>query len=400
MIVFIIIYIVILSNYLWKKPTVFVCGYIIMTTNFFGLIPVGQIYIDGTELNFFLLNIVCLIGSLKEYYRLNPVALKIISFIAIFYLYGILRPVLLGEQSIFLSIKASKSFSYYFFFFYVLSLYKRINFNTIFSLIYKLACYFSIIYIIDLIVSLSPVLLGYEKESSYNIQCRYDSYIYLALGLINSGVLKIPVKNRIFSNMLLLAGIAIGGYFSLLFCAICILICSYVLERWKRFSIGVKIVLGTILILSSSVFIVSFISIDSIVQTRLDAISSRDRYNETRVLLIGQQILWGYGFLSQNSKLVMGTMSDSAEQYSMGLSFMDSGYIDLAGRFGILGTIIFLLYPIYALVKLYNTKYLLLVFVIISLYAINWTWSVFSFPMGIIIISLIFGFMMKNKYSN
>ena len=78
-------------------------------------------------------------------------------------------------------------------------------------------------------------------------------------------------------------------------------------------------------------------------------------------------------------------------------TFIDSGYTDMMGKFGLIGTILFLLIPISIFIKGFNNKKNInCVLFILQLLAVNATWSVFTYQMGIILLAIAYSFIFSN----
>jgi len=114
------------------------------------------------------------------------------------------------------------------------------------------------------------------------------------------------------------------------------------------------------------------------------AIQARSFVNSQRMELIMEQPWQGFGFLHRTA-----LEFDSGNRYALELSFIDSGYIDLLGKFGIIGMIIYLI--IWSIPFLKKTKNLIglsLKVFFLQFFLVNITWSVFSFSMGLISLSV------------
>lgn len=317
-----------------------------------------------------------------------------------FFIYGLIRPVILGYQGLMLSVKASKSFLTYAFAAYMIVCCKKINFKKLFSFLLFLSLYYSVLYIIAVIIPIGNILLGFEKTGY--IQCLYDSFIYFSICYVCSVYFEGGVKKRIFYIGILIIGIFLGGYFSMFGCSIVVVVYSIYLKATARYSINARRFIGIILLflLLCIVFAMfKFGYFNEIVSTQTAAIDSRGKNNLVREYLIAKEIYFGYGFISQNSSYIQGMMQDG-NQYAQSLSFVDSGYIDLLGKFGIVGTLFFLMIPFIFIKKMKLREDNMFVVLLISFYAINATWAVLCYPMGVIIIGIIFGFLIKNIKSD
>ena len=129
-----------------------------------------------------------------------------------------------------------------------------------------------------------------------------------------------------------------------------------------------------------------------------NALMTRNEFNEFRWDLIQKNQWFGYGFLDKSSEIVKSHSSSSV--YAETFSFIDAGYIDLLGRFGWIIMLVFLLYPLkYLLSSIKDKELFPFSMFIVQFFCVNYTWAVFSFPMGIIPLSITYAFIAK-KISN
>lgn len=397
MIIIVLIYILILFIWSNSNPTKYAIGYILFISNFGGLISPEMYLINGTDYTSLLLNLSCITPILFKFRDTPKIGKFIIISWSIFYIYGLIRPVLLGYQDIVLSIKSSKSFMTYAFASYLIVNYRHADFYKILKFILYLSVYFCILYICANFIHLGNLLPAYEKDDY--IQCSYDSFIYFSLYYIWSKYYNYPLDNKLLISMLLIIGILLGGYFSLLACSVVFLCYLVLYSLFKQYSCQSKFIIVIICIVIC-IFIYNSIAssgyLDEIIQNQLSAFESRDRHNLLRNYLISKQLIFGYGFISPDSNFILQNI-EADNQYAQSLSFIDSGYTDLLGKFGILGTLTFLIIPLIALREL-NIKLTNVFFIFfISLYAINATWAVLCYPMGIINIGIVFSIIIINQ---
>ena len=304
--------------------------------------------------------------------------------------YGIIKPVFDGSQPLLMGIKAGKSFFSYILLFYLLIYRKSIYFERIFNFILYVSLIFSILYVVNFVgIRLVPPL--YEKGNF--IQCKFDSFLAFSIAiLVYKGMVEIHHRNRLILITLLFLGICLGGYFSLAASSALILLFTPLYK--KAYSFKDVVVLGIIFCCYLGVFYLIIQQSDWYVElhnSQSNSLVSREKYNEFRWSLINKQLYFGWGFLYKTMSVVKSVASSG---YRETFSFIDSGYVDLFGRFGIIGTFIFLLYPLYILLKSFGDKTLYpFAFFIIQFMCVNYTWSVFSFPMGISILSIIYAFI-------
>lgn len=394
MIIIVIIYILILFIWSNSHPTKYAIGYIIFISNFGGLISPEMYLINGTDYTSLLLNLSCITPILFKFRNTPKIGKFLIISWLIFYIYGLIRPVLLGYQDIILSIKSSKSFMAYAFASYLIVNYKYANFYKILKFILYLSIYFCILYICANFIHIGNLLPAYEKDDY--IQCSYDSFIYFSLYYVWSKYFNRPLDKKLFISLILVFGIFLGGYFSLLACCIIFLCTLAAHALLNKYSYRSKFIIGIICIIIC-IFIYNLVAssgyLDEIIQNQLSAFESRDRHNLLRNYLISKQLIFGYGFISPDSNFMLQNI-EADNQYAQSLSFIDSGYTDLLGKFGVFGTIIFLFVPLITLWKLKISLNNIFFIFIISFYAINVTWAVLCYPMGIIDMGLVFSLLL------
>lgn len=383
----------------FTRPTITACLYLIFQTSYFGFIP-NEILLSGTDVGSFLINISLLFplffasGKVKN---LDKHSYYAIIFISFFLLYGIFMPVLQGAQGIFQGIKASKSFLTYFYLFYLVVFRNEIKYNEIFRLIFLCSLYFAILYTVNRLgIHFAPY--AYEKNDF--IQCRFDSFFPLAIAYLVY-LRRKGEKNPLFFIIVafLCVGIFLGDYFSVLATTLALFPLMLIKADYHTsrrliraiFSAGVFAIVLYLLVRNQPWFM-------TILSNQEDALLTREVYNEFRWEFILQHIYLGGGFLHQTSSLVQSINNDTSS-YLEGLSFIDAGYVDLFVRFGIIGTILFLSYPIALMIRSIKNPYMLpFTLFIFQFLCVNYTWSVFSFPMGIVVLSIVYSFILRNIY--
>lgn len=394
MIIINIVYLLLLTSWALNNPTKFVIGYLIYANSYFGLLA-SDILISNIELGTFLSNLIPLLCSIK--YRNNlkdKVSKYLIVALLIFYVYGLAKPIIDGYQNIIMSIISSKAYTFYFLAIYLVTTKDLIDFKKIFNFIFYTSIYYSILYVLNKVnISIRPP----EYIKGDGIQCQYDSFLTFSLLYLHSPICNI--KNKNIYTISLLVGIYIGDYFSLLASSIILLPFMYILNKnWKRKTNIIIILACTIipLIIFSHFFLESQTYKD-ITEKQSLALDSRDIQNEFRWLLIEKEYNWGYGFIHQDSHYISLYINPN-NQYMQSLSFIDSGYTDLMGKFGLYGTILFLLIPLYMIgIGFRNIEKSVCLILIIQFFAVNITWSVFTYQVGIIILSILYSFILSNQ---
>ena len=169
--------IIVLAYWAFYNRTNFALGYILFVSSFAGLLRSTTLVIGGVEYGTFIINILALI---PVFFSFNP-SRKIryvFCFFICFFIYGLLKPVYSEGQTLMDSIKASKSFSSYFFVLYIINFYNKIDYKKISYLILFLSFYYSSLYIFN-VLGIKLIPPAYIKDDF--IQCHYDSFISYAV---------------------------------------------------------------------------------------------------------------------------------------------------------------------------------------------------------------------------
>lgn len=388
-----IIYAVILSVWSFRHPNRFVMGYLVYVSSYGGWFP-NDILVGGVEYGEFLVHVLALAPVVFSWREIDPTLKKVILFLALFYLYGVVKPMLDGHQGWMLSVKSSKSMTAYFFLFYVLAFSDRMDWNRIFRFVTCLGLYYAVLYLVNKVgMGIRPP--SYVKDSF--LQCPYDSFMLLALccQLMQEDAFR---SRSLWVMALLMAGIYIGGYFSLTVTAGAIAV-GMLLYRHLRHPALIVLLTGGFLLVVVYAWGISSTFLDTW-KSQQSALDSRTFYNEFRWALIAKELWGGYGFLSRDTRLVSLNAGDHSS-YMSDLSFIDAGYVDLMGRFGLIGIILFLLVPLYFVWRSpWNRQTLPLLLMLLFYYAVNITWSVFSYPHGIIVLALVYAYLYQKQSEN
>lgn len=386
-----IIYAFVLLGWSFTHPTRYVMGYLIYVSSYLGWFN-QDILIGGVEYGEFFFNLLALLPVLWGWREIDIRIKGVIVFLFLFYVYGLVKPIVDGHQGLILSVKSSKSMTGYFFLFYVLSFYKQLDWEKIFRFVTIIAVYYAMLYLINSIgIGIRPPV--YIKQTF--IQCFYDSFLLLGFCYLLTKEEPFALKSLCVLGILLI-GIYLGGYFSLFVVAVFVLAVVFIYQTLRH-------PLAWIL-LGSSVALLLVIgwmheeAIGHIWREHQAALDSRTYYNEFRWQLIAKEFWSGYGYLSRDTRLVsLNAMADSST-YMTDLSFVDAGYVDLLGRFGLIGTCLFLLLPLFILgMTTWNRKTLPFILLVLSFYAVNMTLSVFSYPQGIITLALVYAYLYQNN---
>lgn len=391
-----------------KNPTTFIVLYVIVTTEFLGFFDTSSQLVDGHDLIMVTINFSALLVSILTFDSLRVQRQAFIFLIVLILLlaWGIAAPVILFGQSFFETIIASKQFFYFAIFVYILANCRRVNVAYITRFIKFLGLYLSSVYLLFFFTGIGPGTYVLE-ESVYGPGIRVFSPMYISLAIVvfGSDWLEGRISSLAFSvaEIVLIFGLSISGYLSLTITNLIIVGFFLTLNRKRmRFSFGKVLVL----LLISSFFIgLSIVSSDALRSAVLSkakgvfdgsdgALLSRDIYNGFRWDAIKERPVLGYGFIHKSSSINRELGANPDNRFMESLSVIDSGYVDLFGKFGYLGTSLFLLvFSGYVYLSFFKSTcrrmlgYTIGAF-LLQYYLVNYTWSVFTFAPGIISLSI------------
>lgn len=382
-----------------KSPSYFLLFYILASTKFLGFIDPSSFIVGGAEIGYFGLNIIAIFSVFfkKGWYLIPKKTQWFIYFIILMLVYGIIKPFLDKNSSVFLSFMASKETWFYFLFLYIVVYQHKIDNKHLLKFIKFLGIYLSSIYILGKI-SLQLVPPIYYNESF--VRTFFPTYISLAI-FIYAIKLKFDdvrsIRDRIIILILFL-GLVLAAHLSLTIMTFAgFILYKYVYDKKLQFNkyivsrfvfislIGISITLITV----SGLYEKIVYNLESIINGEDNSLNARDIYNEFRWEAINKQKELGYGFIHQSSSFMKDIKALGANRFMERFTVIDSGYVDLLIKFGYIGTIIimvvFFIYYSQGFFKAYKNPLSLAMSIYLMQYMfINYTWSVFTFAHGII----------------
>ena len=384
MIYFGLIFLVFQTILAFIRPRLFVIFYLIFTTSFLGFLP-KLILIYGNEIGLYYQSLLMLANYIVYYKRSNlfpRYLVKILNTLIIFYLFGIFYPLINGSSTLLQSIIASKEFSTIFFVHYLLIRKKDITTKQIYSVISFLGYYFLFILLLFVLFKIVPP--EYVKEGG-RIQFYFPTilslFLYIKAGFATTLIKKIYV---IFLLLIWTIGMYIEGHAAILlttlFGTLILIFRLPILKLAENYNRLLLAIVSFALIL----FFSPLKQYITEITTRPEFLS-RLQHNSTRLDLIFQKPLFGYGFLHKSV-----TNFKNSNVYTESLSSIDSGYIDLLAKFGIIGLSIYLVIIsiLFFHKKKVNVNMMSLRIFFLQYFVVNITWSVFTFEMGIITLSI------------
>lgn len=116
-------------------------------------------------------------------------------------------------------------------------------------------------------------------------------------------------------------------------------------------------------------------------------IRSRLAYDAFRYAAISNRPVLGYGFVDEESSLGAVWMGDATSRFDQRLGTVDSGYVDLLVRFGAVGAIAVTLFWAslgWRLTSRHSWAAMTFGAFLLLLLGANLTWSVFTYPLGLV----------------
>jgi len=393
MIIFGVFFLVLQTYFVFFQPKYFLFAYLLFISSFLGFIS-NQVLVSGMEIGLFYQSVLMMLVFIRYFRRILDLTkhFKILLFLIVFiYVYGIVKPVSSGMSSLTQSIIASKEFSTLFLIPYLFIFRNFFSINYIIKVLSFFGYYFLFILILFLLLDFIPV--QYVKGVGA-IEFYYPTILSLFL-FIKSGHAKniLEIVLVLFLLTIWSVGMYFEGHLALMltttFGCISVIFKLPVINFVNKKSWFILAIVSILLLSTFS----SYLTELSKFFNESSSIASRNIVNEARMELIFERPLFGYGFM-HDSALEL----DSNNSYGKNLFVIDSGYIDLLGKFGYVGMFIYLFFlTIPFLKRERNIVMISLKLFFFQLFFVNITWSVFSFSMGIISISIALFFFYNYK---
>lgn len=381
------------------QPTYYVLFYILIHTRFLGFFYLGSILIQGVSIGEFAINLVTLsVGffKLKGWRKFDGSLYFLFLGISFFLMYGILWPVYNGYSTLMQSVIASKEFWNFAFLLYLVATRDHINLNSLIKMIIIIGVYLACIVIIGSFIGIGPPQYMESGDGGKHIRAFYPTIISLSLFLTVGEWVNIRSKKPMIYLLIIpvnIIGVLLSRHTALTMCtaAFTIVFFFFGVSRKRIISVLYFISFSLAIIIYTDAFYNPIIEFyDSISSGEDEALSSRDRYNEFRWEAINEKPYSGYGFIHKTSKINKKFRGRSESvRFMETLSVIDSGYVDLLGRFGYILTAAYLILFGFVILKpllkfkKFDVMTIGMSAFISQYYLINYTWSVFSFAHGI-----------------
>ena len=319
------------------KPKYFIFTYLLFYTSFLGFLP-KNIIIGGYEIGFFYQSVLML-GNYFFYFKRTkeyPTHIKILLIsIVIFFFYGVFYPALNGLSPIVQSLISAKEFSCLFLINYLFVNRKKISYDYLIKILSFFGYYFLVVLFLFVVFHYIPP--QYIKGLDLG-RIQYYSPVLLSLFLFIKMTQANNMSKKLFALILLAVwtiSMYIEGHSAItittsLGCLIVLYRLPIIIffKNYKRILLVLSAIGLLLILLPTKKYITEF--------NQIPAIKSRLSVNKGRNTYIASRPFFGYGFLYKGDFKL-------AKNKQHTLSEIDSGYIDLLGKFGFIGTIIFLI---------------------------------------------------------
>ena len=299
-----------------KHPSYFVLYYILASTKFLGFIDPSSFIVSGIEIGFFGLNLITIFSIFfkRRWYVIPQETQWFIYFIIAMLLYGIIKPFLDSNSSLYLALMASKESWFYFLFLYMVVYRDRIDNPQLLKLIKFLGIYLSSIYIIGIAFPEFAPPLYYNGRY---IRTFFPTYISLAIFLY---AIRIKFSNmRNLKDRLIILYLFLGLFLASHLSITAMTIVGFILYKYiydkqltlkkiiiTRFSLILFLCASLALLFIKGLYDEVVINVEGIITGENNSLSSRDIYNGFRWEAIDKQKEFGYGFIHQSSDFMKG----------------------------------------------------------------------------------------------
>lgn len=399
-----LLFVAILALAALTRPTLAICLYLAAHTLFFGWFDAESVLLAGRAFFFPALDLVLLLAASVLFARgVRPVkgAGVLIALLLLLYAYALLMPVVRGESDLALAFVAGKGFMSYFFLVYLLLVYRDVDDLRLMNFIEWLGRYLSLVLVAYAALRLAPPAYVSDMPWHQAMRVWYPTFISLALFLSfwkrSVGLASRPVV-LVWAAVHLLA-LYLAGHMSIFLSSIVGLTGYWFLAQ--RRSAALTMFAISLLIGAASAWLLLPSRIDQVGSAAQEdlaySLSSRDRYNSFRWQAIWERPLTGYGFLHFSTDLVQSLKGQTDKnRFLRELEVIDSGYVDLLVKFGLALTAGLLGYLVYAgyycwsrFRLLTSSRFGLCIMLFLGqMLVVNYTWSMFTFPHGILVISV------------
>jgi len=381
-----------------RWPRVFFAGYLFATTKCFGLLPMEVVLLVPAGLMLIHLTMLAVtLVKLATGQWMAPRGVNIFLLLWVgLWFFGMIYPVLVGDSNLLFALQESKHFLCYAGLSYLLMHRDHFDQEYLERLFTFMGVVLVFILILGRVFGIVPPGYFYHLEKDF-IHVDHILYFTLALYFAFSRWISTWEPRHAALAAFLFIGLIIQGHRSVMFVALVQLPALAAMKG--RWSMGMKLVTATIPIVLAGSALAGMVGFTnpifergvSILQTTEDDImAGRERANLLRYALIAERPILGYGFINKNSSLGASVALQSTSRFNETLGVIDSGYVDLAIRFGILGTLLFLgayaglLLPYWMRGRALGPHQTSMLLLLTGCLAIHFTWAVLTYEHGIV----------------
>jgi len=406
-----------------KKKQEFIFLYLLASTEFLGYVNLDKIlFINEYALGFAVFDcvaIISLVWSLSRY-KLDAGQYLVIVALSAFFVYGIIVPWYCYGQGLLNGVIAGKHMMSMAFFAYVMISMDKVDVGKVISFLAYLGLYLSFVVVFGEFSGLvPPEYLEVKKGVGEYVRVSYPTYILIAILLLSVELWKIKgYNNKLIVLLLLFVALFFSDYKSLFFGGLLLYVLVILnkinykwlgtgeINYWSDKVNKILVILMAFLVILSAGYIAYDANMyglkDWLDYELYSSLSSRGVYNYGRWEAISDKKFVGYGYLYKENPLTYKYLNTELSGYTETLSFIDSGYVDVFIKYGQYIGLIYLLFWVVVFYKaklacrneIVSNGVFLLVFVMLI---INYSWAVFTYRPGIIMLSIIMVFL-KAKY--
>ena len=378
-------------------PRFFFAVYVVLSTRLFGFMPASQSLLVPSML--FVLDCCMILSvailSLSGWTFSNRMVRLLLACVLGLTAFGILYPFFLGYSSIRWAVVDGKDMFEYTALAYLVFHSRRFDFDYFLRLFCSVGVGLTVVLVVGRVFHYCPP--GYVFVwGTHVVHVHHSLYMSLAACLVASRILRARISLPDVSLFLLLAvGLLLQGHRSVTLLMLFVVSLGCLV---RTLSVG-KVV--AILAVAPVVLGIGFLGDGRLFDTHvlglirelrdedLGAIASRHYLNAERRRYMENRPLLGYGFIDETSSLGASIERRSFNRFDRSLGVVDSGYVDMRVRFGIVGMSAFclvlgllLLKKARALRSLEDAQTAMLLF-LFGCFFVNYTLSVFTYRCGI-----------------
>lgn len=379
------IFLLLQTYFAFIKPRWFIVSYFLYTSSFLGFFS-RSFFVAGFDIALFYQSFLMIVIYFLRFQKQKYISKKLrylLYVLICLYVYALILPVAIGYSTIFQSIVASKEFSVIFLLHYLSVHREDLDSRFLYQSLRAFSLFFLLILTTFLVFGSVP---PFYSKTGGRIEFFHPTLVSLYLFIKSGAAVTFRQKLKVCILIVVWTAVMIPNDHTAILLSTtagCLFLVFRVKVLWFL-STARTVLMGVVML--TALYYVS--PVDKAISWVAESSSfqSRQIYNAPRIERIKERLFTGYGFLHKSSLTI-----DDSSVYSESLSFIDSGYVDLFGKFGLVGTIFYLLYiTLYVLRFNSNDRlYLTMKAFIAQFLLVNITWSVFSFSMGLICIAIV-----------